>query len=287
MYKLEFGIVHRGCIVNEMSGVLPAIRFLCPGGFLVSPTSVDEVLVLDNPSEQDIASVLDYLRSSPKIAESELLERLPHRAVIRMLTSTVSETSCSDAVAKHRCFLLEEFHEGGVEQWKVGCRDRSQAEALVEELKTMGELKFHSISKVSWKALCEKDGEWKVVFGSNLSVDRSVPGIQGLRLVNREKGATTTTAGVATFEPGAAFPLHTHNCEETVIVLEGRARLDIEGQSLPLGKYDTVFARPGVQHRFVNESQEPMSFAYFYPSVDVRCEFVDSSDLKSTGEGKE
>ena len=117
MYKLEFGIVHRGCIVNEMSRALPQVRFICPGGFLVSPSSVDEVLVLDNPSEQDIASVLDYLRSSPKIAECELLERLPHRAVVRMLTSAVAETSCSDAVAKHRCFLLEKFQREG---WNNG-----------------------------------------------------------------------------------------------------------------------------------------------------------------------
>ena len=61
-----------------------------------------------------------------------------------------------------------------------------------------------------------------VVFASELPIDRSDPGVEVLRLVNRERGATTMTAGVATFEPGAAIPLHIHNCEETVIVLEGR-----------------------------------------------------------------
>ena len=159
MYKLVFGIVHRGCLVNELSRALPEIRLICPGGFILSPSSVEEVLVLDSASEQDLESVLDYFRKSPGIAEVEVLERLPQQAFIRIRTSTAPKTFCSEAVARHRCFPLGiEIQQRGVEQWKVGCRDRSQAEALVEELKTMGELKHHSISEVSWKALLEENG---------------------------------------------------------------------------------------------------------------------------------
>ena len=117
-----------------------------------------------------------------------------------------------------------------------------------------------------------------VVRAAELPVDRSDPGVEALRLVNRERGAMTMTAGVATFEPGVAIPLHIHNCEETVIVLEGRARADVEGQSFPLGKYDTTIVPAGVRHRFVNESREPMAIAYFYPTVDVRRDCVDSKD---------
>lgn len=132
----------------------------------------------------------------------------------------------------------------------------------------------------------------KVVLASELPIDRSDPGVEALRLVNRERGAATMTAGVATFEPGAAVSLHTHNCEETVIVLEGRARADVEGQSFQLGKYDTTIMPAGVRHRFVNESREPMAIAYFYPTVNVRRDCVDSkdrsvSDQKSLGEVKE
>ena len=63
----------------------------------------------------------------------------------------------------------------------------------------------------------------RVVFSKDEPVDRSDPGLEALRLVNRKKGAQHMTAGVATFAPGAAVILHTHPCEETVIILEGKA----------------------------------------------------------------
>ena len=47
MHKLEFGIAHRGCIVNEMSKALPNVRFVCPGGFILPDGYADEILSLD------------------------------------------------------------------------------------------------------------------------------------------------------------------------------------------------------------------------------------------------
>lgn len=108
-----------------------------------------------------------------------------------------------------------------------------------------------------------------VVDASELPVDRSDPGVEALRLVNRERGAKTMTAGVATFAPGVAIPLHTHPTEETVIVLEGRATAYAEGQVFYLDKYDTTIMPPLTLHRFVNETDEPMVIAYFYPGIDV------------------
>ena len=43
MCKLEFGIVHNGCVVNELSRTLPDVRVSSVGGFRISPTRVDEV----------------------------------------------------------------------------------------------------------------------------------------------------------------------------------------------------------------------------------------------------
>ncbi len=39
MIQVEFGIVHEGCLVNELSRALPEIRFICPGGFVLGPFS--------------------------------------------------------------------------------------------------------------------------------------------------------------------------------------------------------------------------------------------------------
>ena len=108
-----------------------------------------------------------------------------------------------------------------------------------------------------------------VVRASELSIDRSDPGVAALRLANSERGATTMTAGVATFEPGTRILLHTHPCEETVIIIEGSATAHIKGEHVPLGKYDATIVPGGVPHYFSNDSDDPMTIAYFYPELDA------------------
>lgn len=77
------------------------------------------------------------------------------------------------------------------------------------------------------------------------------------------------TAGVATFAPGAAIPLHTHPCEETVIILEGQATARIDDKIFHLEKYDATIVPPLTPHCFLNESKNLMVIAYFYPAIDV------------------
>ena len=109
----------------------------------------------------------------------------------------------------------------------------------------------------------------RIVYSKEEPIDRSDAGLDALRLVNSGKGAQHMTAGVATFSPGSAVFLHTHPCEETVIILEGQATAEIEGKTFQLGKYDATIVPPLVPHCFRNESQQPMVIAYFYPDVDV------------------
>jgi len=68
MFRVEFGLVHRGCLVNEVSQAFPDVRLICPGGF-VDGTLVEEVIVLDNPSEGRVQQVMAYLEASPKVME--------------------------------------------------------------------------------------------------------------------------------------------------------------------------------------------------------------------------
>ncbi len=108
-----------------------------------------------------------------------------------------------------------------------------------------------------------------VTRAEELDIDRSDSGVAAMRLVNSQQGATTMTAGVSIFEPGAAILLHTHPCEETVIILDGTAVAYVDGERFDLNRYDTTIMPPGVPHRFVNESDKPMTIAYFYPLVDA------------------
>ena len=48
-------------------------------------------------------------------------------------------------------------------------------------------------------------------------------GAKTIPLVTRRTGSTSFINGITIFEPGAAIPLHYHNCEESVLMLEGNA----------------------------------------------------------------
>jgi HTH-type transcriptional regulator, repressor for puuD len=60
------------------------------------------------------------------------------------------------------------------------------------------------------------------------------------------------TTGITEFEPGTAIPLHTHNVEESVFVLEGQATAVVDGDSFDLEAGDATWVPAGVPHRFAN-----------------------------------
>ncbi len=157
MYKLEFEIVHRGCLVNEISRALPDLRLICPGGFILSPSTVEEIIAIDQPKKGDGERLVDALKRKKGIAEVELIEQTADKAFIRILTSINPDTGfCSEAVHRNRAFRIGmEIQEGGLEKWKVACFRKSDAENLVGDLKKMGELKMHRITETSWQDLLD------------------------------------------------------------------------------------------------------------------------------------
>jgi len=158
MYQVDFGIVHNGCIVNELSRALPSIRMICPGGFVLGPSEVEELIVLDHPSEADVQAVLDHLKSSSDIANADVVERTDDKAFVYFKAVRTPDTFCSQVVARNRCFKIGlEMQSEGVEQWKVGCAERADAEKLLNELKALGELTRTSITEASWENVLTGD----------------------------------------------------------------------------------------------------------------------------------
>ena len=117
-----------------------------------------------------------------------------------------------------------------------------------------------------------------IVRASQIGVDSSDPGVAALRLVNSNRGAKTMTAGISTFQPGASIVWHTHPCEETVIIIDGVATAFVKNSKFQLEKYDTTIMEANTPHRFSNESDQPMTIAYFYPIMDAPRHDLDSSN---------
>lgn len=101
-------------------------------------------------------------------------------------------------------------------------------------------------------------------------------------LVTRNIGATGFINGITAFAPDASIPLHTHNCDESVIILKGRAIAEIDGISHNLDEETATFIPAGVAHRFVNASQtEEMKILWIYASVDATRTIVETGNTRS------
>jgi quercetin dioxygenase-like cupin family protein len=95
-------------------------------------------------------------------------------------------------------------------------------------------------------------------------------GARTIPLVNARIGSRKTLSGITEFDPGAAIALHIHNCEETVLVLEGEAVAEIDGVEHALGPTDTSWIPAGTPHRFRNPSATARMRIYWtYASIDA------------------
>ena len=98
-------------------------------------------------------------------------------------------------------------------------------------------------------------------------------------LVVPSVGAASFINGITEFSGGVAIPFHSHNCAESVVLLGGRACLDVAGASHELEPFDATYIAPGVSHRFRNlSSTEPMTILWIYARSDA------TRTLTETGE---
>ncbi|MEX3955767.1 cupin domain-containing protein [Trinickia sp. EG282A] len=89
-------------------------------------------------------------------------------------------------------------------------------------------------------------------------------------LISRELGSTSFITGYTSFDPGVEIPFHSHNCQESVVLMEGEAMLDIDGLAYPLKPHDVTFIPPNVNHRFRNLSKtQPMKILWIYATLEA------------------
>lgn len=95
-------------------------------------------------------------------------------------------------------------------------------------------------------------------------------GVKSIPLLTKRTGSTSFINGVTIFPAGGSVPLHKHNCEESVLVLEGNAIAEIAGEEFAVRTGDVTFIPEGVHHRFRNISQsDEMKILWTYASVDA------------------
>jgi len=79
----------------------------------------------------------------------------------------------------------------------------------------------------------------------------------------------SVTTGVTAFAPGTAIPLHTHNVEESVLVIEGEATAVIGEEEFELNLGDATWVPADLPHRFINRGAGRMRIYWVYGGRDV------------------
>lgn len=118
------------------------------------------------------------------------------------------------------------------------------------------------------------------------AVDRG-GGARTIPLVCTEIGARGFLNGITEFDPGAGILLHYHNCEETVLVIEGQATFEVDGREYQLQALDTTWVPAGMHHRFVNRSNTRMRIFWTYSSVDATRTVVATDETFKIGSAQD
>lgn len=85
---------------------------------------------------------------------------------------------------------------------------------------------------------------------------------------------------------GAAIPFHSHNREESGMLLEGHAFLGIAGEVHEPKPQDTTFIPPNGPHRFRNKSStEGMKIPWICASVNAARTLVDTGETRPVAAG--
>ena len=72
------------------------------------------------------------------------------------------------------------------------------------------------------------------------------------------------TTGQTQFQVGTGLPLHSHNVEESVLILEGLATAQVGDETFDLVAGQATWVRAGVPHRFFNRGDGLMRIYWVY-----------------------
>jgi quercetin dioxygenase-like cupin family protein len=90
-------------------------------------------------------------------------------------------------------------------------------------------------------------------------------------------GAVGEGSGSSLLEvpPGCRLPRHTDSAEETIVVVSGRAKVDVGGETSEVAAGEVALVPKDVPHEVHSTGDETLRFAAVYASNDVTTTYED------------
>jgi quercetin dioxygenase-like cupin family protein len=115
-----------------------------------------------------------------------------------------------------------------------------------------------------------------VVRFSEISPYELSPGALFRDLFASRLGSVGICGGYGIFAPGSSLPCHTHQFDESITIIQGKAVCLVQGQPYQLSDCDTALVPEGLPHRFLNQSDDPMAMIWVYAGKEPERTIVES-----------
>ncbi len=86
----------------------------------------------------------------------------------------------------------------------------------------------------------------------------ALPGLEHRTTAGRADGLSSLEVWVQTVDAGAETPVHSHDCDEAVVILEGSGRLIADGETAHFAADQTLCVPAGVVHQIINDGTGPI-----------------------------
>ena len=115
--------------------------------------------------------------------------------------------------------------------------------------------------------------------------EHQLPGLSHRTVAGPRQGLESLEVWVQTVAPGAATPVHRHDCEEAIVVLQGSGVLHLSGREQPFGPGDTLVIPRDAVHQVVASDAEPLRIVAALSTAPVRVHSAENEHIPLPWDG--